>query len=95
MGTREVPYGPHIECDNCGKRGAHDFMGDHLCDSCATYTELDSIIPKVGLSAFNELAESHEAHVRQIKKLQEEVHFYKQLEGKETYIERRLHEQNS
>jgi len=40
----------------------------------------DNVIPKVGLDAFNELAESHEAHVRQIKKLEEEVKYYKQLD---------------
>ena len=44
------------------------------------YTEPDNVIPKVGLDAFNDLAESHESHVRQIKKLEEEVEYYKQLD---------------
>lgn len=35
---------------------------------------------KVGLDAFNELAESHEAHVRQVKKLEEELEFYKAMD---------------
>ena len=30
-------------------------------------------IPKVGLAAFNELAESHESHVRQVAKLEKEL----------------------
>jgi len=80
MGNREVPYEKYAECDSCGKLGAHDFMGDYLCDACLGYTEPDNVIPKVGLDAFNDLAESHESHVRQIKKLEEEVEYYKQLD---------------
>jgi len=81
MGSRVVPYDKDVECDNCGKRGAHDFMGDYLCDDCVGYTEPDDvIIPKVGLDAFNELAESHESHVCQVKKLEEELQYYKQLD---------------
>ena len=33
-------------------------------------------IQKVGLEAFNELAESHEAHVRQVAKLEKELKQY-------------------
>jgi len=33
----------------------------------------DEGIPKVGLEAFNDLAESHEAHVHQVKKLEEDL----------------------
>jgi len=80
MGNREVPYEKYAECNSCGKLGAHDFMGDYLCDACLGYTESDNVIPKVGLEAFNELAESHESHIRQIKKLEEEVEYYKQLD---------------
>ncbi|MBC8428517.1 hypothetical protein H8D04_01395 [bacterium] len=80
MGNREAPYDKHIECDNCGKRGAYDFMGDYLCDDCVTSTEPGNEIPKVGLDAFNDLAESHESHVRQVEKLEEELKHYKQLD---------------
>jgi hypothetical protein len=55
-------------------------------------------IKKVGLDPFNELAESHEAHIRQVKKLEEELNYYKQLDcegvdasgdkGKITYVEK-------
>ena len=34
---------------------------------------MNNEIQKVGLVAFNELAESHEAHVRQIAKLEKEI----------------------
>ena len=97
MGSREAPYDKHIECDSCGKEGAYEFMGDYLCDDCVGYTEPDNVIQKVGLDAFNDLAESHEAHVRQVKKLEEELNRHKQLDceginmdgtkGKITYIE--------
>jgi len=31
---REVPFGPHVRCDICGKPGAYHFMGDCLCSVC-------------------------------------------------------------
>jgi hypothetical protein len=36
MSDRTVPYDENAICDNCGKKGAHDFMGDYLCDDCIT-----------------------------------------------------------
>ena len=42
--------------------------------------KMNNEIQKVGLEAFNELAESHEAHVRQIAKLEKELKQYKQLD---------------
>ena len=45
MGSREAPYDKHKECDNCGKMGAHDFMGDYFCDNCViSYPDSDSVI---------------------------------------------------
>ena len=35
--------------------------------------KMNEEIPKVGLTAFNELAESHESHVRQVTKLEKEL----------------------
>ena len=31
---KEVPYSDEYICDNCGKPGASDFMGDYYCDDC-------------------------------------------------------------
>ena len=81
MGSREAPYDKHKECDNCGEMGAHDFMGDYLCDKCVSYYELyyegstdsDSVIQKVGLDAYTELGESHDAHVKEVERLQKEL----------------------
>ena len=34
MGSRTVPYDPEAICDECGKKGALDFMGDIFCCEC-------------------------------------------------------------
>lgn len=34
MGDRTVPFEEDAVCDNCGKKGAYDFMGDYLCPKC-------------------------------------------------------------
>ncbi len=34
---------------------------------------MNNEIPKVGLDAFNDLAESHEAHVKEVKRLRKEL----------------------
>jgi len=31
---RDVPFGQDSTCDNCGAKGAFDFMGDYVCDYC-------------------------------------------------------------
>ena len=31
---REVPFDEEAKCDNCGKLGAFDFMGDFICEDC-------------------------------------------------------------
>ena len=31
---RDVPYDPQEICDNCGAKGAFDFMGDLICPDC-------------------------------------------------------------
>lgn len=36
MGSRTIPFEVDLECDLCGKKGAYDFMGDALCEECAT-----------------------------------------------------------
>ena len=33
---RSVPYDPDVKCDQCGEKGAFDFMGDYYCDDCLT-----------------------------------------------------------
>jgi len=33
--SRDVPYDKDLKCDNCGKVGAVDFMGDYYCSDCA------------------------------------------------------------
>jgi len=35
MGSRIVKFDHEAICDNCENKGAHDFMGDFLCDECA------------------------------------------------------------
>lgn len=34
MGDRTVPFDEKAKCDDCGKVGAYDFMGDLLCPEC-------------------------------------------------------------
>lgn len=34
MGDRDVPFDEFAVCDNCGKIGAFDFMGDFYCKEC-------------------------------------------------------------
>ena len=36
MSGRAVPFDETEVCDNCGKVGAYDFMGDLLCPECAS-----------------------------------------------------------
>lgn len=33
---REIPFDEDAICDGCGCKGAYDFMGDYLCDKCAS-----------------------------------------------------------
>jgi hypothetical protein len=35
MGDRAVPFDPNAICDDCGMKGAYDFIGDLLCAKCA------------------------------------------------------------
>ena len=32
--NREVPYDEAAICDECGHKGAFDFMGDYYCAMC-------------------------------------------------------------
>jgi hypothetical protein len=34
MGSREVPFDKNAICDQCGVKGAYDFMGDFICEEC-------------------------------------------------------------
>lgn len=36
MGSREFPLEQNEMCDSCGRKGAFDIYGDHLCASCMT-----------------------------------------------------------
>jgi len=47
---RDVPYNANLICDECGKRGAYDFMGDYLCPKCANIEKTERVIkcPRCG-----------------------------------------------
>ena len=32
--SRELKYSNGYKCDNCGKLGATNFMGDYVCNDC-------------------------------------------------------------
>ncbi len=34
MSSRKIPFDENEKCDNCGKGGAFDFMGDFICGDC-------------------------------------------------------------
>lgn len=34
--SRDVPFDREAICDECGKIGAYDFMGDYLCSECSS-----------------------------------------------------------
>jgi len=35
--SRDIPYDPELQCDNCDAVGAYDFMGDYLCPNCIDF----------------------------------------------------------
>jgi hypothetical protein len=35
MSDRSIKFYKNMPCDNCGKTGAFDFMGDYYCTDCA------------------------------------------------------------
>ncbi len=37
MSDRSIPFDDNQRCDDCGKNGAYDFMGDYLCQSCMEF----------------------------------------------------------
>jgi len=41
--SREIPFIDTATCDECGKLGAFDFMGDYYCDDCMDefYKDMD------------------------------------------------------
>ena len=39
--SREVPYDTKAICDDCGKEGAFDFMGDFICEECLKKIPVD------------------------------------------------------
>lgn len=36
---KDVPFDKNAKCDNCGRKGAFDFMGDYLCVNCITESD--------------------------------------------------------
>lgn len=36
MSGRDIPFDPEALCEECGVKGAYDFMGDVLCIHCAS-----------------------------------------------------------
>lgn len=44
--SREVPYDKNAICDNCGKAGSYDFIGDTLCEDCLVKTK-DTFLSKL------------------------------------------------
>ena len=43
---RSVPYDPDVKCDQCGEKGAFDFMGDYYCDDCWTTDDEGTVVLK-------------------------------------------------
>ena len=37
MADRDIELEPELECDNCGAKGAFDFMGDSICPKCLNF----------------------------------------------------------
>jgi len=35
--SRDIPYDPELQCDNCDEIGAYDFMGDYFCPACIDF----------------------------------------------------------
>jgi hypothetical protein len=33
--NRDIPFDADVKCEQCGKPGSFDFMGDVLCGDCA------------------------------------------------------------
>jgi len=46
---RTVPYDEDAVCDRCGRKGAHDFMGDCYCDDCLITDEEGYVMVKPGV----------------------------------------------
>lgn len=41
--SRDIPFDNNVACDDCGKIGSYDFMGDYLCTECfVKYMESES-----------------------------------------------------
>jgi len=45
--NREIPFEPNQICDNCGKLGSFDFMGDYFCDDCLESEKQSNIVPEI------------------------------------------------
>ena len=43
MSSRDVPFEIDAICDECGAKGAFDFMGDYFCPKCLrkAYEEIE------------------------------------------------------
>ena len=39
--SRNIPFDPDAECDNCGKKGAFEFPYVFLCAECALRAETE------------------------------------------------------
>ena len=52
---RSVSFDENLICDNCGKLGAFDFMGDYYCPDCAVGCKKCNIVFIKDLSKPDEL----------------------------------------
>ena len=45
--SKDIPFNPELQCDNCDEVGAYDFMGDYLCPNCIDF-HIDEISDDFG-----------------------------------------------
>lgn len=56
MGDRTVPFKKEARCDDCGAKGAWDFMGDYICTKCldADYGENPPLLSRAFMAGFRD-----------------------------------------
>jgi uncharacterized Zn ribbon protein len=52
VGDREVPYDKNAPCDECGEKGAYDFMGDYYCANCITQWEMEQDAEQIDIYGY-------------------------------------------
>lgn len=41
--SRQVEFEEYATCENCGEKGAYDFMGDILCEKCSKSDQMGAV----------------------------------------------------